>query len=89
MPRICAFYGITIWMFYDEAVHVGRRHFHARYGDHEAAIDFDAITVLAGGLPPRALRLVFEWARGHQAELQANWDRARRHETLQPIEPLR
>jgi len=31
MPRISAFYGITIWMYWDEGVHA-RPHFHARYG---------------------------------------------------------
>jgi hypothetical protein len=89
VPRISAFYGITIWMFYDETVHLGRAHFHARYGDHEASIDLKNVAVLAGRLPPRALRLVVEWATDHRAELEANWDRARRHETLRPIEPLR
>jgi hypothetical protein len=89
MPRISAFYGITIWMFYDETVHLGRAHFHARYGGDEASIDLETVAVLAGRLPPRALRLVAEWASAHAAELEANWDRARRHEPLQPIEPLR
>jgi hypothetical protein len=45
--------------------------------------------VIAGELPTRAKRLVSEWASIHQAELEANWERARRHEPLQPIEPLR
>jgi hypothetical protein len=45
--------------------------------------------VLAGGLPPRALRLVTDWASDHQEELRENWDRARRHEPLRRIEPLR
>jgi hypothetical protein len=36
MPQICSFYGISIWMYYDEAHHGGRPHFHARYGEAEA-----------------------------------------------------
>jgi hypothetical protein len=35
----------------------------------EASIDIGDLAVIAGELPPRALRLVFEWARAHQAEL--------------------
>jgi uncharacterized protein DUF4160 len=89
MPRISAFYGIVIWMYHDEIHHLGRPHFHATYGGDEASIDIDNLGVMAGELPPRALRLVTEWARSHQAELHDNWQRARRHESLVPIDPLR
>jgi hypothetical protein len=89
MPRISAFYGIVIWMYHDESRHLGRPHFHARYGEDEASIDIEGLGVIAGTLPRRALRLVVEWARMHQVELRANWDRAGRHQSLEPIEPLR
>ncbi|MGO9960787.1 MAG: DUF2442 domain-containing protein [Solirubrobacteraceae bacterium] len=58
MPRISAFYGIVIWMYHDEIHHLGRPHFHARYGEDEASIDIETIAVIAGDLPPRAMRLV-------------------------------
>jgi hypothetical protein len=89
VPRISAFYGIVIWMYYDESPHQGRPHFHATYADDEASIDIETLSVVAGELPTRATRLVSEWASMHQAELQANWERARHHEPLQQIEPLR
>ncbi|TMK39802.1 MAG: DUF4160 domain-containing protein [Actinobacteria bacterium] len=88
MPRISAFYGIVIWMYHDESHHSGRPHFHARYGDDEASIDLHELSTIAGGLPTRALRLVIEWASAHQLELRKNWERARRHEPLLPVEPL-
>lgn len=88
MPRISSFYGITIWMYYDEIHHRGRPHFHARYGESEASIDIDDLAILAGELPPRARRLVAEWAAAHKSELQENWTRARRHQPLMAIEPL-
>jgi len=44
--------------------------------------------VIAGSLPRRALSLVAEWAALHREELLDNWERARRAERLQPIEPL-
>jgi hypothetical protein len=88
VPRISAFYGIVIWMYHDEVHHLGRPHFHARYGGDEASVDIESLEVLAGRLPARALRLVVEWARLHQAELRANWDRARRHQRLERIDPL-
>ena len=89
MPRISAFYGIVIWMYYDENHHRGRPHFHATYANDEASIDIETLNVIAGELPTRALRLVSEWASAHRAELRANWERARRHDRLQQIEPLR
>lgn len=88
MPRVSCFYGITIWIYYDEIQHPGRPHFHARYGEVEASIDIESLVLIAGDLPSRARRLVFEWAREHQVELQDNWERARKHESLVSIEPL-
>jgi hypothetical protein len=89
MPQICSFYGITIWMYYDETHHhEGRPHFHARYGEAEAAFDFENLTVLAGRLPPRARRLVSDGAAARQTELTDNWRRAREHRPLIAIEPL-
>ena len=86
MPRISFFYGITIWMYWNEGAHA-RPHFHARYAGEAASVDF-AGEPIAGSLPRRALALVSEWAAIHQDELRANWERARRDEPLQPIEPL-
>ncbi len=88
MPRISSFYGITIWMYYDEIHHRGRPHFHARYGEDEASIDIAFLVVIAGKLPPRAARLVIDWARVHQIELRENWERARSRQPLVQIEPL-
>jgi hypothetical protein len=88
VPRISSFYGITIWMYYDEAIHLGRPHFHARYGDAEASIDIESLAIISGDLPPRARRLVVVWATIHQIALRDNWVRARNHQQLEPIEPL-
>jgi hypothetical protein len=44
--------------------------------------------VLNGSLPPRALRLVTDWAKLHTAELQADWDLAQALAPLVPIDPL-
>jgi hypothetical protein len=86
MPRISFFYGITIAMFWDESGHQ-TPHFHAAYSGHRASLGVDG-TLLAGSLPPRALRLVRKWASLHEADLAANWRRARAQEPLSRIEPL-
>lgn len=85
MPRISEFYGIVIAMYYAEH---GVPHFHALYAGEEASIAVETLDVLAGSLPLRALRLVREWASIHHAELEANWERARAEQPLDPIPPL-
>jgi hypothetical protein len=65
-----------------------RRNFHAAYAEHEALIDIQRLELWSGSLPPRVLRLVIEWAALHKNELMDNWERARKLETLIPIEPL-
>jgi hypothetical protein len=85
MPRICAFYGIVIAMYYRDH---DPPHFHAVYGEHQAQIVIATLEPLHGALPIRALRLIREWGELHRAELEANWDRARTREPLDTIEAL-
>jgi hypothetical protein len=87
VPRISTFYGIGIWMYWYEAEHSERPHFHARYGSAKASVSVDG-ELLAGRLPPRALALAGEWAALHRDELLANWARARNLEPLASIAPL-
>ena len=86
MPRISAFYGITVWMYYEEGAHAVP-HFHAGYAGQRASFSVDG-RPLAGALPTRATRLVLEWAALHREELLLNWERARRGDTLVSDEPL-
>ncbi len=86
MPRISSFYGIVISMYWRERDHP-IPHFHAEYAGERASITVNG-SALAGQLSPRALRLVQEWARLHEEELLANWQRAREHQQLVAIEPL-
>jgi hypothetical protein len=83
---VSAFFGVVIKTYWNEGDHP-ISHFPAEYGDHAAAISIDG-EVLGGTFPPRPLRLVGEWAALHRDELLANWERARDHQLLEPIEPL-
>jgi hypothetical protein len=84
MPEISRFLGIVIGMFYSEH---GVAHFHAVYGEHEVSIEIESGTV-HGEFPPRALRLVLEWADLRKAELLENWQLARQGQPLKNIAPL-
>jgi len=85
MPRISTFYGIVIAMYYREH---GAPHFHAIYGEHEASVAIESLEIFRGYLPPRALRLVKQWAVIHQEELLQNWNLAEQGEVLEHIAPL-
>lgn len=64
-------------------------HFHAIYGDDEALIAIDTLSLLEGKLEPRAMGLVIEWASIHQAELIDTWAKAQARQPLGTIEPLK
>ena len=85
MPCISQFFGVAIYMYYNDHV---PPHFHAEYAGHEATFLIDTLEIRSGRLPRRARALVVEWASLHRAELHTNWDLARQGLPLQDIEPL-
>jgi hypothetical protein len=85
MPELSRFFGIVVRMFYSDHEPA---HFHAIYGEYEALIEVETLSVFRGSLPRRALALVLEWAALHRAELRDDWQRARNGKTLNEIEPL-
>ena len=74
-------------MFWDEGHH-GRPHFHARYGEYRASLDFDG-EIIVGELPTRQLRLVRAWTELHRDELRVDWKLAVEEYPMNPIDPLR
>jgi hypothetical protein len=84
MPTISSFYGIKITMNYNDHL---PPHFHAEYGEKEAVVEI-ATGDITGKLPRRALNLVWAWLDLHQNELVINWEKARKRQPLDPIEPL-
>ena len=64
-------------------------HFHAEYGDDEAAIDIHSLSVLDGHLSGRVLGMVIEWASQHQSELFDLWDLAQRQQPIHKLPPLK
>lgn len=85
MPELSRFYGIVIQMYYGDHP---PPHFHARMGDLAAKVGIEQMEILEGHLPPRAMRLVLEWATLHQKELQNAWYRASRGLPPDKIDPL-
>ncbi|MGC9964516.1 MAG: DUF4160 domain-containing protein [Syntrophobacteraceae bacterium] len=85
MPALCQFFGIMIYMYYNDH---SPPHFHAEYAGGEVLIEIQTLRVLSGSISRRAHALVIEWADLHRNELSANWQRARDGEVLFGIESL-
>ena len=71
MPVIARFYGILIKMYFREH---GVPHFHAIYGEFNGVFGVTTLDMIEGDLPPRAQRLVRDWAETYQNDLQRMWE---------------
>lgn len=85
MPIISEFYGIKIYMFWNEHM---PPHFHAEYGDKKILVDIQNGTVIKGVFPFKQLKLVLAWCEIHREELLANWENAIQHQELLRVNPL-
>lgn len=85
MPSISMFFGIIIYMYFDEH---NPPHLHARYQGYKAVFNFEG-DMIAGEFPPRQRKLVAAWAVMHSDELRANWELLQRAEEPYRIEPLK
>ena len=70
MPVITRFYGILIKMYFREH---GVPHFHAIYAEYNGVYDLQTLEMIEGDLPNRAQRLIRNWARTYQSDLQNMW----------------
>ena len=85
MPVISRFYGISIMIFFKDH---NPPHFHAKYEGRVAIFNIRTHRLIAGSLPPNAVRLVREWLKLHEKELMDDWNRAQTDKELKPIQPL-
>lgn len=84
MPTISRFYGIVIFMNYNDHL---PPHFHARYQDQEVVVEIET-GMVRGKMSRRALQMIFEWSERYRRELLENWELARARRPLLPIPPL-
>ena len=85
LPRISQFFGIMIYMYYNDHL---PPHFHAKHAEYEALIRIDTLTVFKGELPRQEKTIVLKWAALHSEELKINWELAKKGLPLQPIAPM-
>lgn len=85
MPLISLFYGISIYMYFEDH---NPPHFHAKYAEFEIVIKISDLSVLHGYMPARALGLIIEWASLHKEELLEDWTLLTNEQLPRKIEPL-
>ena len=83
MPVISRFYGIAIYMFWNEGSHQSP-HVHAKYQGDMASFEIRTGRILAGALPPKACMLVREFLKVHRKELEDMW-RTQEFRKLPPL----
>ncbi len=82
MPEIARFYGIIIKLFFRDH---SPPHFHAIYGEHLGLFSIESLEMIEGDLPPRARKLVIEWANGYKSDLMKMWN-TQEFQKLPPLE---
>lgn len=88
MPTLSIFYGIIVSMYFEKTGKHHEPHFHARYGEYKAEVDFEG-NLLAGSMPPKQAAYIKAWAYIHQDDLRLNWELMQHDEPPFRIEPLK
>jgi hypothetical protein len=86
LPQVCTFYGITIYIYYDDHPDP---HFHAFYGGREVMVAITDLRAMDGAITPRAMGLVVEWASRNFGALMEDWALAEQHLPLRKMAPLK
>ena len=86
MPLVCEFFGIKIYMYWNEH---NPPHFHAHYAEYKAIVSIRDAVVIGGEMPSKKIKLILAWCEIHQDELYRNWESAEKNGEILQIEPLR
>lgn len=85
MPEISRFYGIIIYLLWQDH---NPPHIHFTYGDYDCNVNIlDGI--VEGKAPAKVIAKVTEWIAIHEKELLELWEKAQNGEELHKIEPLK
>jgi hypothetical protein len=84
MPEISRFYGIIIFMNYNDH---NPPHFHAKYQDYEILIYIHTGEII-GNISRQGLKLIYLWLDENKEALLENWELAKLHKNLKTIKPL-
>jgi desulfoferrodoxin (superoxide reductase-like protein) len=89
MPAIAMFYGIIVYLYFQDNKRHHLPHIHAEYQDQEVIVAIENGAVLDGALPPSKMKLLLAWIELRKEELMADWSLAVAGKPVFKIDPLR
>ncbi|MDR1896575.1 MAG: DUF4160 domain-containing protein [Prevotellaceae bacterium] len=89
MAIISMFYGIIVYLFFEDNKRHRLPHIHVKYQDEEAVLSIPDGELLEGNLNPNKMKLVQAWIVLHADELVADWDLAASGQSIFKINPLK
>ncbi len=88
MPKISEFYGIKIFIYWEDQNQHHLPHFHAFYGEYEATFKLNG-THMIGKIPRMAKKLIKKWALENHEQIEYAWKQAVMKKPLPAIEGLK
>ena len=82
MPTISIFFGFVVQMYWRDHP---PPHLHVLYQGYEALIAIEDGEVIAGSLPPGALRIIRPWIERRRRELMVNWERGKLRQPFERV----
>lgn len=89
MPAISMFYGIIVYMYFNDTKQHNKPHIHVKVQEDEAVVAIPNGEVLDGSIPNSKMKLLQAWVELHKDELVADWNLAVSGEQPYKIDPLR
>ncbi len=88
MPKISEFYGIKIFIYWNEQGKHNIPHFHAVYNENQAAFTLDG-DLIVGSMSNTAIKLIKEWTLENSEMLYYAWEQAILNKPLPKIKGLK
>ena len=89
MSVISMFYGLVIYLYFQDNKRHHIPHIHVKYQDENAVFSIQDGQLLEGSLKPNKIKLVQAWIVIHAEELMADWDLAINGQSIFKIDPLK
>lgn len=87
MPELSNFYGIFVYMRYNDITKHYKPHVHVKYNGYEAVVSLDG-ELLAGSFPKKQFRILVGWLALREEEVYQAWNKAVKGEHFEKILPL-
>jgi hypothetical protein len=89
MPTISMFYGLIIYMYFQDVDKHKKPHIHVKYSGTETVVSIPDGEILEGNLKQNKMKLLLAWLEIHKEEIMADWELAVNGEPVYKIDPLK